>query len=180
MPSPNKKALFVGRFQPFHMGHLYAVRHALKKYGYLIIVIGSPQEDYTFRNPLTEHERIEMIDRVFQHKGISKKQYKIVSVPDIDTNSIWPHYVAEKVGKFDTVITASPFTKLLFEDAGYAVDFHPMLKRKLYSGTEIRNRILKDRNWDLLVPASVFVYLKKMNLRYRLQEISDTDNPYLK
>jgi len=175
-----KKALFIGRFQPFHMGHLYAVRHILKKYGYLIIAIGSSQEDYTIRNPLTEYERIEMIERVFRQKGLSKKQYKIIPVRDINTNSIWPDYVANKVGKFGTVVTASPFTKLLFEDANYVVDFHPLLKRRLYSGTEIRNRVLRNKDWDLLVPASIFVYLQKIDLKYRLQKISETDNKYLK
>jgi len=176
----NKKALFIGRFQPFHEGHLYAVRYILRHYGYLVIAIGSSQEDYTSKNPLTEKERIEMLEKVFRQIGLPKKNYKIVSIPDINTNSIWPAYVAKKVGRFDIIVTASPFTKLLFEDAKYPVDFHPLLKRKFYSGTEIRNRILRNKSWDMLVPASVFVYLQKLDLKNRLQKIIETDNPYLK
>ncbi|MDD5731541.1 MAG: nicotinamide-nucleotide adenylyltransferase [Patescibacteria group bacterium] len=175
----NKKALFIGRFQPYHLGHLYAVRYLLKRYGYLIIAIGSSQEDYTARNPLTEKERIEMLEKVFRQIGLTKKQYKIVSIPDINTNSLWPDYVAKKTGRFDIVVTASPFTKLLFEDAGYMVDFHPLLRRKFYSGTEIRNRILRNKDWDMLVSASVFVYLQKLDLKGRLKKINQTDNPYL-
>jgi nicotinamide-nucleotide adenylyltransferase len=176
----NKKALLVGRFQPFHEGHLYAVRYILRNYDSLIIAIGSSQEDYTDRNPLTLSERVEMIERVFRQKGIPRKQYTIVPIPDINTNSLWPSYVAKKVGKFDIVMTANPFTKLLFEDNGYAVDFHPQFKRKIYSGTAIRNRILRGKSWDMLVPASAFVYLQKKDLRNRLQKISESDNLYSK
>ena len=180
MPNRNKKALFIGRFQPFHAGHLYAVRYILRNYGFLTIAIGSTQEDYTMQNPLAEYERTEMLEKVFRQIGLSKKQYKIISAPDIDTNSLWPDYIAKKAGKFDIVVTASPFTQLLFEDAGYTVDFHPLLLRRSYSGTEIRNRILRNKNWDMLVPASVFVYLQKIDLKYRLQKIIETNNPYLK
>jgi len=180
MPNKDKKALFIGRFQPFHEGHLFAARYILRNYGFLIIVIGSSQEDYTARNPLTEKERIEMIERLFGQKGISKKQYKIITAPDISTNSLWSKYIAKKVGRFDVVVTASPFTKILFEDAGHIVDSHPLLKRKLYSGTEIRNKILRGKHWYMTVPASVFVYLQKIDLKSRLQSVSETDNPYLR
>lgn len=180
MSDINKTALFIGRFQPFHEGHLFAVRYILRNYNFITIVIGSSQEDYTPHNPLTQRERIEMIERVFRQKGITRKQYKIISAPDISTNSLWPKYIAKKAGRFDIVVTASPFTKLLFEDAGYIVDLHPQLKRNIYSGTLIRNRILRGKHWYMLVPASVFVYLQKTDLKNRLQGISETDNPYLR
>jgi nicotinamide-nucleotide adenylyltransferase len=175
----NKRALFIGRFQPFHMGHLYVVRHILRTYDQIVVAVCTTQEDFTSRNPLTEKERIEMLEKVFRQIGLFQKQYKIVSVPDINTNSLWPNYLAKKVGSFDTVVTASPFTKLLFEYEKYDVEYHALFKRKFYSGTEIRNRILSNREWDFLVPASVFVYLQKIDLKNRLEKISESDNPYL-
>jgi cytidyltransferase-like protein len=40
-------AIFVGRFQPFHKGHLKAIRWILKREKEIFIVIGSSQESFT-------------------------------------------------------------------------------------------------------------------------------------
>jgi len=37
----SKIALFIGKFQPFHKGHLFALRQVLKKFDKVIIGIGS-------------------------------------------------------------------------------------------------------------------------------------------
>ena len=37
------RALYVGRFQPFHNGHLEVVRHILSRADELILVIGAPR-----------------------------------------------------------------------------------------------------------------------------------------
>lgn len=53
--------VLVGRFQPFHNGHLFLVNEALKQVDCLLIVLGSSQESRTVKNPWTVDERIEMI-----------------------------------------------------------------------------------------------------------------------
>mgnify|MGYP001580597542 CR=1 FL=1 len=175
----NKKCLIIGRFQPFHNGHLYVVSKCLSDYKQTIIGIGSSQEDYTMKNPMTFGERKEMIEKVLISQKIKKTKFKIVSLPDIITNSQWAKYVAKKAGKFDLVVTASPFTKLLFKDGGYTVYEHILLNRKKYSGTEVRRRMLRNRDWYDLVPSATYAYLKKINISDRVSEISKTDNPYL-
>ncbi len=55
------RAVFVGRFQPYHKGHHEAVKYILGKYSELVIVVGSAQENYTWENPFTAGERVEMI-----------------------------------------------------------------------------------------------------------------------
>jgi len=172
------KAVIIGRFQPFHLGHLYVLKEALRSYNFVVFVIGSSQEDYTLKNPLTSQERFEILKKVLASLGVNKNKYKIVSLPDIPTNSAWASYVAKKVGKFDEVLTANNLTKMLFEDCGYSVVTNPLYRRKVCSGTEIRNRILRGRKWDFIVPAEVFVYLNKLGFEDRLREISKSDNPY--
>ena len=54
-------ALFIGRFQPFHEGHLSVVKRALRDNDFLLIGIGSAEEDYLPDNPFTAGERWEMI-----------------------------------------------------------------------------------------------------------------------
>lgn len=46
-----KTALFVGRFQPFHLGHLKVIKDILKKNDFIVIAIGSSDEKNTDKNP---------------------------------------------------------------------------------------------------------------------------------
>ena len=52
------KALYIGRFQPFHKGHLKILQKLAKKYDEIIIGIGSSQYSNTLENPFTSEERI--------------------------------------------------------------------------------------------------------------------------
>jgi len=47
-----RRGLFVGRFQPFHKGHLKAMKDILEKVDELVIVVGSSQYSHTMDNPL--------------------------------------------------------------------------------------------------------------------------------
>ena len=55
------RALFVGRFQPFHYGHLHAIEKILEECDELVLVVGSAQMSHEHDNPFTAGERIEMI-----------------------------------------------------------------------------------------------------------------------
>jgi len=54
--------LFIGRFQPFHLGHLSDIKDALKEVDELVIAIGSSQHSGTKENPFSTEERIKMIE----------------------------------------------------------------------------------------------------------------------
>ena len=47
--------LYVGRFQPFHLGHLEAIKHILKKVDTVIIAIGSAQYSHTLETVSYTH-----------------------------------------------------------------------------------------------------------------------------
>lgn len=53
--------VFIGRFQPFHAGHLKVVEEGLKQADKLILLIGSAWQPRNTRNPWTHQEREEMI-----------------------------------------------------------------------------------------------------------------------
>lgn len=53
--------VFIGRFEPLHIGHLQVMITALQKAQTLIILIGSSNQPRTFKNPWTYMERVEMI-----------------------------------------------------------------------------------------------------------------------
>lgn len=54
-------AVFIGRFQPFHSGHLKVVQSGLEQADKLIILIGSAWQARNPRNPWTHIEREQMI-----------------------------------------------------------------------------------------------------------------------
>jgi len=53
--------VFIGRFQPFHAGHLSVVEEALRKSEKLVMVLGSKEKPISPRNPLTYEQRCELI-----------------------------------------------------------------------------------------------------------------------
>jgi bifunctional NMN adenylyltransferase/nudix hydrolase len=63
MSTHSKKdlAVCIGRFQPFHNGHLALLEQAFATAGQVIVVIGSARQARTPRNPFTWQERVDMI-----------------------------------------------------------------------------------------------------------------------
>ncbi len=60
----NKKydyAVFIGRFQPFHIGHLHVFKEALQSAEKLLVLVGSSDGARTLRNPFTFAEREAMM-----------------------------------------------------------------------------------------------------------------------
>jgi bifunctional NMN adenylyltransferase/nudix hydrolase len=54
-------AVYIGRFQPFHIGHLRAVEQALTQAKRLIILVGSHETARSPKNPWTTEERSRMV-----------------------------------------------------------------------------------------------------------------------
>ena len=53
--------VLIGRFQPFHTGHLRVVRDGLEQAAMLILVCGSARQPRSVRNPWHDREREQMI-----------------------------------------------------------------------------------------------------------------------
>ena len=64
------RAIFIGRFQPFHNGHLFVAKKLAEKFDSIIIVIGSSQEKGTLENPFSYNERKKMIADVLNKNKI--------------------------------------------------------------------------------------------------------------
>jgi nicotinamide-nucleotide adenylyltransferase len=169
------RALFVGRFQPFHKGHLKAVKDILGKVDELVIVVGSSQYSHTLDNPFTTGERITMIRRAMEKERVSPSKYWIVPVPDVHVHMIWVAQVVGYTPKFDVIYTNEPLTRRLFIEAGYNVAPVPFHKRKIYSSTEIRERMLSGGDWEELAPESVSEFIKEIDGVGRLLDLAKKD-----
>ncbi|HZD36178.1 MAG TPA: nicotinamide-nucleotide adenylyltransferase [Nitrososphaeraceae archaeon] len=146
------RGILVGRFQPFHLGHLSAVKDSATEVDELIIVIGSSQRSYEFRNPFTAGERIEMIrETLIAEKEIDEHRIMLIPVPDTDIHYLWTYQMDLLVPRYDRVYTNDPFTKYLFTERGINVVQPRLHMRKDLSATKVRHRMVTDRNWQSLV-----------------------------
>jgi nicotinamide-nucleotide adenylyltransferase len=170
-----KRGLFVGRFQPFHKGHLNVIKEILKEVDELVIVIGSAQYSHRIDNPFTTGERLMMIRKALEEAGIDWKRIWIVPVPDVHIHMVWVSAVKGYTPNFDTVYSNEPLTRRLFKEAGYEVKSVRFHKREVYSATEIRERMLKDGNWEELVPRSVAEFIKEIGGVERLKDLTKSD-----
>lgn len=169
------RALYVGRFQPFHLGHLEAVKYILRNAGEIIIVVGSAQESHTLENPFTAGERVYMIRLALNEARIDPGKYYIIPVTDLDIHGLWVSHVCSHVPKFDIVYSNEPLTRRLFIESGFRVESIPFFKREVCSATEIRRRMLAGGNWEELLPRSVAAYIKEIGGVERLRDLTKTD-----
>jgi len=163
--------LFVGRFQPFHKGHLATVRFAVDKVDQLIIVVGSAQKSHEPRNPFTAGERIRMIKETFDSEKIDG--ILIIPVPDVDVHSLWTRQVDMLVPKYGVVFANDPFTLMLFKERGVKTIEAPLVDRNEMQATEIRSRMASSGKWESLVPAPVAKIIKEINGVERVKAIAE-------
>ncbi|HYB68725.1 MAG TPA: nicotinamide-nucleotide adenylyltransferase [Candidatus Acidoferrales bacterium] len=170
-----KRGLYVGRFQPFHLGHLSAIKEVLKEIDELVIVIGSAQYSHNRSNPFTAGERLVMVRGALEECEVDHRRVWIVPVPDVHLHMMWVSSLEGYTPRFDVVYSNEPLTRRLFTEAGYKVKPIRFFDRKVYSSTEIRERMVKDENWEKLVPKSVAAFIKEIDGINRLKDLSKSD-----
>ncbi len=161
------RGLVVGRFQPFHKGHLKALQEALSECDDIVLVIGSAEESHTAANPLTASERYQMILSSLSEDEAARTH--IVPVRDINRYSVWVNHIESYVPPFDLAFSNSPITRSLFSQVGYEVRRTKTYSPKEYNGTEIRKRIAAGRKWRHLVPPPVARMVDELGIRERLR-----------
>ena len=169
------RALFVGRFQPFHYGHLYAIQKILEQADELIIVVGSAQMSHEPDNPFTAGERIEMIQAALTDANINRDRYVLIPIADAPSHRTWVSYVESQTPRFNIVFSNQSLTKRLLIEAGYDVQGIPLHSRSNFQATEIRRRILKQEDWRDLVPDSVYRIVKEIEGDIRIRDLHETD-----
>lgn len=163
-------SLLIGRFQPFHKGHLQLIQGVCAEYGKVIIGMGSSQYGNTLENPFTSDERKLMIEESLGKIGV--KNYRVVLIPDIHNYPKWVDHVVSIISDFDVVLSNNSLTKRLFSKKGYVVKETSLYDRDKYSGKEIRRRIINDESWVDLVPEPVYNIIKNIGGVDRLKNLS--------
>lgn len=168
--------LFVGRFQPFHKGHLSTVKFALGKVDQLVIVVGSAQKSHEPKNPFTAGERVRMIKETLDSDKVGAGRILIIPVPDVDVHSLWTRQVDMLVPKYEVVFANDPFTLMLFRERGVMTVEAPLVDRNEMQATEIRRKMAMGEKWEGLVPAPVARIIKEINGVERVKAIAERNH----
>ena len=170
-----KRGVFVGRFQPFHNGHLEVIKKIVEDVDELVIIVGSAQYSHRLDNPFTAGERITMIRKALEEEGIQLSKIWIIPVPDVHQHSLWVAQIVGYSPKFDFVYANEPLTSRLFIEAGFKVEPMPLIKREIYGATEIRKGMIAGEKWEERVPSSVANFIKEIEGDVRLRDLNKTD-----
>jgi len=170
MSTKNITGLYTGRFQPFHLGHLSAIKQALKQVEKLIIAIGSSQYDHEEYNPFTAKERAEMIRLTLEENGLLNR-CEIFELPDIHDDDKWPAYVRKTAPSFDIVFVGdNGLVKELFDKYDGAEVFEVEHEVNV-SATKIRSAIVRGVEWENYVSPKVAEYIKKIDGVERVRQL---------
>lgn len=177
-----QSALFIGRFQPFHNGHLDIIKKILKENDKIIIVIGSAEKNFLPQNPLTAGERLQLIDKSLKEAKIPADKYHIIPVRNVNNYALWVNHINIYVPPYAKLYTGSKIVKACYEGK-YSKSHRTtkvgpemiQVKRKIkVSSTLVREAILKNKAWEKMVPKAVAKNLKKWEIPKRLKTIKDT------
>ena len=171
------RGLLVGRFQPFHLGHLGVVQglRAARPDETVLLGIGGAQESCPLADPFTAGERWEMIDRAL--RGAQVDGWAVVPVADIHQHALWVAHLVGLLPRFERVYTNNPLTRLLFERAGFAVENPPLIDRARYEGAKIRALMISGGDWAGRLPTPVAEYLREVGGVDRLRLLAPHPPP---
>jgi len=106
----NKKfdfLIFIGRFQPFHSGHLKVVEKAFEQSEKVIMLIGSAHQPRSVRNPWLFQERDEMIRNCLSEN----ESQRLITAPLMDVtynDELWVKNVQSTINGLVTAHFATP------------------------------------------------------------------------
>ena len=172
MPSP-RRALYIGRFQPFHLGHLNVVSSISREFDGVLVGIGSAQESHTLSNPFTAGERHLMIQKSLDAAGV--RNYFVIPIPDVGRNALWVSHVQSLVPPFQVFVSNNALPRRLFQESGYQIRGAPFYEREKFSGTRIRQAMLQAEGWQELVPKEVVGVIEEVRGIERMRDLSQAD-----
>jgi cytidyltransferase-like protein len=122
-----KYAIFIGRFQPYHYGHIELIEQKLKDGFPILIMVRDIEPDE--KNPFTTEQTVSMIKKYHERKN---DDVKVIVIPDIESVNFG-------------------------RGVGYEInEYIPPKDVAVISATEIRNYIKNnDNHWKKLVSKTI-------------------------
>lgn len=146
-----KYGLYLGRFQPLHVGHQIIINRMLRECERGIVAIGSAQEEGTEKNPLSYEFRKLLVEETFQDYGDRLVIIPIYDREQYSDDSSWGDYlfkhVREQSGILPNVVYEGDETVNNHWYDNFNIEMIKVPRDILkISGTELRNAIIEERN----------------------------------
>ena len=164
------RGLFVGRVQPFHKGHLQTVGIILQQVKEIIVGIAFAEQNFTFDNPFSCGERVEMIWRALD--GEIRSRALIIPIRNQEDNRLWPSYAIQYLPSFDVAYTNNRLQQMLLEQEDVHVQSLPWVDRKRLAGSLIRRRMADGVDWEHLVPSGTRDFLVSIHAAVRVRRLA--------
>lgn len=165
-----RTALFIGRFQPFHNGHLYSLKKCLKIAEKVKIVVAKNNVSGTEDDPWDYKLRKQMVCAVIRKERMEERVARIVSCPDYPSDKRWLTEIKSRAGEFEVVVSNNDWVLSIFREAGYKVYESGLYRREELEGVKIRQLMRKGSDpsadlgqglWKERVPSEVVKLIVK-------------------
>ena len=167
------RGLMIGRYQPFHLGHLSLAEQILSECEELVVAIGSPEANFSFNDPFTAGERITMVHETLKNRGLRMSNCYVLPVPNSNNNYTWFENIRSIIPKVKTVYSGNQFVQLLLPK-DVKIKSPTFVRYKMFNGTRIRNLIVRNGNWQNLVPKPVALFINEINGVSRIKKLKKT------
>ena len=182
MQMVKKSSLFIGRFQPLHIGHLADIKSIIAKDEHCMVAIAAMNKIGTWRNPLTGDERERILRETLETeseldpKGLRQNSYSIHQMSDIDNDEKCVEHVVGSLPPFEKVYSGSKYVREFFIKDGRfeAVPvkmIHGEDGERLCS-TNIRKKVLKWEDYGKEIHPRTAEILNELAFRERLVKIT--------
>ncbi|UYP45560.1 Nicotinamide-nucleotide adenylyltransferase [Candidatus Lokiarchaeum ossiferum] len=161
----------VGRFQPFHNGHLQLILEIFQEVKFIKIGIGSSQYSHTADNPFSFDERRKMIEAALKEQDIAASYFQIYPIPDLHNISKWTTTMLEILGNFEIFYSNSEWIRQYLSNHGKKIGALKKINFQRFNGTFIRSEIMADRETAGLIPLAVINVLKEIKGFERIKSL---------
>jgi nicotinamide-nucleotide adenylyltransferase len=168
----------LGRFQPFHKGHLALTKQILSECDELVIIIGSAQFNFIDKDPFSAGERVLMIHEALKEAGIDLSRCYIIPVANDENNARWLAYLRSTVPPFDVLYSGNDFVKYLArsQDSNIEIKEPVFAEVNEYNGTNIRHLMQDGKPWEHLVPPAVAKVIQQVGGIVRINMLAHSDS----
>ena len=173
-----RRGLMLGRFQPFHKGHLALAKQILSECDELVIIIGSAQFNFIDKDPFSAGERVLMIHEALKEAGIDLSRCYIIPIVNDENNARWLAYLRSMIPPFDVLYSGNDFVKYLArsQDPGIAIEDPAFAEKDEYNGTNIRHLMQFGKPWEHLVPPAVAKVIQQVGGIARINMLACSDS----
>jgi len=112
-----------------------------------------------------------MIVRTLTHEGLLRRAKAVQLDETSITYDEWTALVHKTCPPFDMVYSNSELARLLLGRPGYQSEAVPVFATKEYSFDYLRERMVRNLDWEHLVPQPVAEFIKERGLDQRVREL---------